>query len=83
MMTATTVADLLQGGVYRRDFAKGSALVNPSTSPVTVMLGATMQEVIPQGGGAIDTTGDTPGSITMMPVTSVTVPATGAMILLN
>jgi Hypothetical glycosyl hydrolase family 15 len=83
MSTATTVADLLQGGVYRRDFAKGSALVNPSTSPVTVTLGATMQEVVPQGGGAIDTAGDTPGTITMMQVTSVTVPATGAVILLN
>ncbi len=81
--TATTVADLLQGGVYRRDFAKGSALVNPSSSPVTVTLGATMQEVVPQGGGAIDAAGDTPGSITMTPVTSVTVPAAGAVILLQ
>lgn len=80
---AATVADLSQGGVYRRDFAKGSVLVNPSSSPVTVTLGATMQQVVPQGGGAIDAAGDTPGSITMMPVTTVTVPATGAAILLQ
>jgi hypothetical protein len=80
--TGTMAADLLQGGVYRRDFAKGSVLVNPSPSPVTVTLGATMQEVVPQGGGAIDAAGDTPGSITMTPVTSITVPATGAVILL-
>jgi hypothetical protein len=80
--TGMTVSDLLQGGVYRRDFAKGSALVNPSPSPVTVTLGATMQQVVPMGGGPIDSAGDTPGSITMTPVTSVTVPATGAAILL-
>lgn len=81
--TGTTVADLLEGGVYRRDFAKGSALVNPSGSSVTVTLDATMQEVVPQGGGAIDAAGSTPGSITMVPVTSVTVPATGGVILLK
>jgi hypothetical protein len=81
--TGTTATDLLQGGVYRRDFAKGSARVNPSPSPVTVTLGATMQQVVPMGGGAIDAAGDTPGSITMTPVTSVTVPATGAVIVLQ
>src|SRR5262249_51020876 len=46
--TGATVSDLLKGGVYRRDFAKGSVLVNPSSSPVTVTLGATVQEVTPQ-----------------------------------
>ena len=37
--TAADVSSLLQGGVYRRDFAKGSVLVNPGGSPVTVPLG--------------------------------------------
>ena len=80
--TGTTAADLLQGGVYRRDFAKGTALVNPSSSPVTVTLGATMKQVVPSGGGPVDAAGTTPGSIATTPVTSVTVPATGAVLLL-
>jgi hypothetical protein len=81
--TGATVSDLLKDGVYRRDFAKGSALVNPSSSPVMVALGATMQQVVPSGGGAVDMTGATPGSITMTPVTTVTVPATGAVIVMQ
>ncbi len=80
--TGMAASDLLKGGVYRRDFAKGSVLVNPSGSPVTVTLGATMKQVVPMGGGAIDTTGATPGSIMMTSVTSVVVPATGAAIVL-
>jgi Hypothetical glycosyl hydrolase family 15 len=80
--TGATVDDLLQGGVYRRDFEKGTVLVNPSASPVVVSLGAPMMQVAPQGGGLVDASGATPGSITMTPVTSITVPATGAEILL-
>jgi hypothetical protein len=79
--TGATVNDLLSGGVYRRDFAKGTVLVNPTSSPVTVTLGATMQLVVPQGGGAIDAAGDTPGTLGTMSVTSVQVPAKGAQIL--
>jgi hypothetical protein len=79
----TQVSSLLTGGVYRRDFAKGSALVNPSSSPVTVQLGATQQQVTPSGGGAVDATGNTSGSLTRMPVTSVVVGATSAVILLR
>ncbi len=81
--TGNTVSDLLKGGVYRRDFAKGTVLVNPSGSAVMVSLGATMQQVQPMGGGAIDSSGDLPGTLGMTPVTSVSVPATGAVILLQ
>jgi Hypothetical glycosyl hydrolase family 15 len=77
------VASLLRGGVYRRDFAKGSVLVNPSFSPVTVQLGSTLQQVVPSGGGAVDTTGMASGTLTRMPVTSVVVGATSAVILLQ
>ena len=35
---ATDVTALASGGVYRRDFAKGSVLVNPTSSPVTVTI---------------------------------------------
>ncbi len=79
----TDVTTLASGGVYRRDFAKGSVLVNPTESPVTVTLGATYQQVVPSGGGAVDTTGATPGTLTMQPVTQVVVAATGAAILLG
>ncbi len=81
--TGMTVNDLAEGGVYRRDFAKGSVFVNPSANAVTVQLGAMMLEVVPTGGGAIDASGATPGSITMNAVTSITVPATGAVIVLS
>jgi hypothetical protein len=81
--TGMTADDLLQGGVYRRDYAKGTVMVNPSGSPVMVTLAGSMQQVVPSGGGAIPASGAAPGMVTTMPVTSVTVPATGAVILLN
>jgi hypothetical protein len=81
--TGMTVDDLLQGGVYQRTFANGTVLVNPSSSPVNVTLGGSMNLVMPSGGGAIDASGTGPGSVTMMPVTSITVAATGAAILLK
>ncbi len=77
------VSALLSDGVYRRDFAHGSVLVNPSSSPVTVTLGGTYQHVVPAGGGAVGTSGAEPGSLTMTAVTSVTVGATTAEIVLN
>jgi hypothetical protein len=80
---ATDVTALASGGVYRRDFANGSVLVNPTSSSVIVPLGATYQQVTPSGGGPVDTTGATPGSLTMQPVTSVSVGATTAVILLK
>ena len=79
----TQVSSLLAGGIYRRDFAKGSVLVNPSASPVTVQLGATYQNVVPTGGGAVDAAGQSTGNATMTPVTSVVVAATSAAILLR
>jgi hypothetical protein len=79
--TTTNVADLLVGGVYRRDFAKGSVLVNSSATPVTVTI--TGQQVVPSGGGAIDAAGDEPGTVTSTAVTSVVVGATSAAIVLH
>jgi hypothetical protein len=79
----TDVSTLLtgNGGVYRRDFANGSVLVNPSSSPVTVTI--TGNQVVPMGGGAVDSTGATPGSLSMNAVTTVTVGATTAEIVLH
>jgi hypothetical protein len=81
--TGATVNDLSKGGVYQRDFAKGTVLVNPSPGAVMVSLGASMKQVVPMGGGPIDNAGTTPGSIMTTAVTSVSVPATGAVILLH
>jgi hypothetical protein len=47
-----------------------------------VTLPATLQQVVPQGGGAIDASGATPGSISTTPVTTISVGATSAEILL-
>jgi hypothetical protein len=77
----TGVSSLASGGVYRRDFAKGSVLVNPSSSPVMVSM--TGNRVVPTGGGAVPASGGPPGSLSMAAVTSVTVAATGAEIVLH
>jgi hypothetical protein len=81
--STTNVADLASAGVYRRDFQHGSVLVNPTASPVTVSLGGTFQQVVPSGGGLVDTSGTAPGTLTMQSVTSVTVGATTAVVVLN
>jgi hypothetical protein len=80
---ATDVSTLLQSGVYRRDFARGSVLVNPSGAVVTVALGGTYQRVVPSGGGAVDVSGAEPGSLAMQPVTSIQVQPTTAEIVLR
>jgi hypothetical protein len=82
-LAAADAAALLTGGIYRRDYAKGSVLVNPSAVPVTVALGGTFQEVLAVGGGPVDDTGAAGGSITMTPVTSIVVGPTSAAILLQ
>ena len=81
--TATTVSDLARSGVYRRDFAKGIVLVNPDVAAVNVTLGGTFKRVQPQGGGAIDQQGAEPGTTMTSSVTSISVAAHGAEILLK
>jgi hypothetical protein len=78
---ATSVASMLTGGVYRRDFAKGSVLVNPSASSVTVTI--TGNQVVPSGGGTVDAAGDEPGTVSTSAVTSVTLAPTSAAIVLH
>ena len=79
----TDVTTMQSGGVYRRDFQKGSVLVNPTSSAVNVSLGGTFQQVVPTGGGAVDTNGTPPGSLSMNPVTQVNVGATTAVVVLK
>jgi len=76
-------------GVYERDFEKGLVLVNPSTASVTVTLPSTMRLAQPSGGGQtgdaqLDGAGNyTGGTITFANVTSVTLTARTAALLLN
>jgi hypothetical protein len=80
---AADVSALASAGVYRRDFANGSVLVNPSSATVSVTLGTTYQQVLPNGGGAVDTNGDLPGTLSMQPVTSLSLAPTSAAIILQ
>ena len=69
-------------GVYRRDFAKGSVLVNPTTSAVSVTLAAPMQRIDPQGGGAVPADGTPTGTVASTPVPSLSLaPGSGAILL--
>ena len=81
--TGAKADDLFKNGVYQRSYEKGLVLVNPSGSPVTVMLPGPMKRVEPQGGGAIPMDGSTPGTIGASLVTSIIVPAAGAEIFLQ
>jgi hypothetical protein len=81
--SATTVGDLASGGVYRRDFQHGSVFVNPTSTPVTVELGGTFQQVVPSGGGPVGASGSAPGSVTTQAVTAAAVGATTAAIVLD
>ncbi len=83
LSTGKTVADLAQGGVYGRDFARGMAIVNPSGAPVTVTLASPMKRVEPVGGGAVDANGALSGAVHSVIVGSIVVPAHGAEVLLK
>jgi putative glycosyl hydrolase-like family 15 (GHL15) protein len=70
--------------LYRRDFARGIVLVNPTAAPVTVpRLGATYRLVTARGGGPVPPAGSEPGSLTTSSVTTATVPAHSARVLLR
>ena len=82
--SAATVADLLMAsGAYQREFAKGWAVVNPGDAPVTVTFPAGSKQIVAQGGGAIDAAGTAAGSTTTTPVTSLTLAAHSAAIVLK
>lgn len=71
-------------GVYRRDYAGGMVLVNPGAQPVTIAdLGGTFRLVEAQGGGPVDADGHVTGHLTFRTVTSLTLPAHSARVLLK
>jgi hypothetical protein len=69
--------------VYRRDFVNGFVLVNPGTTAVTVNLGGAYHLVAATGGGAVGANGVASGSLSTSVVTSVTIPAHSARVLLH
>ena len=78
------IDDLLDpSGCYRRDFQNGIVIVNPTQAAINVNLGGTFKQVQPSGGGAVDSSGNVTGTIATTAVTTVSVPATGAVILLR
>ena len=80
--SAANADDLRWQGVYRRDFAKGIALVNPTSAPVTFELGGSFNRVEPQGGGPVPRDGTPPGSLGTTPVTRLTMaPHSGEILL--
>jgi hypothetical protein len=82
LTTAATVADLARSGACAREFANGWAVVNPTASAATLTFPASARLVMPQGGGAVDTTGAQPGSLSYGSAASVTLqPATAAIVL--
>ncbi len=70
-------------GVYVRNYTNGHVYVNPDTTAQTVSLGTAHNKVVPSGGGFVPTSGAEPGSLRRQRVTSVSVPAHGAVIVLN
>lgn len=80
---ATTVDDLLWNGIYRRDFANGIVLVNPTTTAVRVNLGGTFKRVELEGGGAVAGDGTASGRIVTSNVTGIEIPGKAAEILLR
>ena len=70
-------------GVYIRNFANGAVYVNPDTTARTVSLGTPHNKVVPSGGGYVPTGGAEPGTLAVQRVTSISVPAHGAVIVLD
>ncbi len=80
---AGTVEDLAWAGVYRREFAAGAVLVNPSPRAVHVELGGTLQRVDLVGGGAIGPDGVATGRLATTPVRAIDLAPASAEILLH
>ena len=83
LKNAAAVEELSWNGVYRRDFAHGVALVNPTTARARVNLGETLRRVDPSGGGVVGRDGVAAGAIATTPVTAVDMPPKSAEILLR
>lgn len=71
-------------GLYRREYAHGLVLVNPSSAPVSVPhLGGSYRLVTATGGGAVGADGQPHGALSTQAVKAVTIPAHSARVLLK
>jgi hypothetical protein len=69
--------------MYIRHYAHGMVLVNPTTSTRTINLFNTHYRAVPSGGGGVPPSGAAPGSLSYMPVTSITLEPHQAAIVLD
>lgn len=81
--SAKTASDLLWKGLYRRDFADGAVLVNPTPHPIRVTLDAPLKRVEVEGGGSIGPGGTATGRIITSDVSALDVRPRHAEILLK
>lgn len=70
--------------LYRRQYAKGMVLVNPTSIPVAVpRLGGSYRLMTATGGGAVAADGRLQGALSAQAVSSATIPAHSARVFLN
>ena len=81
--TPANVDALAWQGVYRRDFASGVVLLNPSPSAVSVTLPSAMRRVDAQGGGGVPSDGSVPGSLSNTAVATLSLEANAGVVLLK
>jgi hypothetical protein len=80
----TDIDELASGDVYRRDYTGGLVLVNPAADgpAITVELGGEFRRVLPSGGGVVPEDGVPTGVLNYETVSSVSLPANSAAVLL-
>jgi len=72
-----------ESGVYVRRFENGEVYVNPGDANRIVVLETERDQVLPAGGGLVPESGTEPGSLGLQRVSSISVPAYGAVVVLN
>ncbi len=81
--TGNDITTLAWSGVYRRRFERGQVLVNPSDDAVKLTLDVPGWRVLPSGGGPVNRAGTNDGSLSYEQVTSLTLDAWSAAVLLD
>ncbi len=77
---------LLADGLYQRDYSNGRVLVNPTSTPRTIDLGATYLRALPSGGGGVPWNGVVPSAwhVDYAPASQVTLqPGEGAVLVID
>lgn len=77
------IDELAWNGVYRRNFEHGFVLVNPDTAAKTITLDRAYSLAIFARGGNVEKDAAPPGSVSYGSVSTVTIPAQGAVFILD